>query len=218
MGQPQNVFYRNWTPSPRFTNCSRSFSYFSCTKLFAYAKALEMSLKTSTQETVYGLWFKTKTSRKHSSLVWKIQANSASWPSCSTTVWWLKYCLRCDWWCHCVKTALSGVNLNLKTVCLRWKKKSQTLKPMSSLFWKSKHQNYVQLFTNGSKVLENVAAAAVWSVAPNMSFSCRLRDHCYIYTPELQAILFALKQAYQSQESKFTIFSIPSLLCKRWKK
>ena len=52
-----------------------------------------------------------------------------------------------------------------------------------------------------------VAAAAVSSVAPNSPFSCRLRDHCSIYTAELQAILFALKQAYQSQERKFMIFS-----------
>ena len=87
-----------------------------------------MSLKTSTQETVYELCFKTKTSRKQSSLVWKIQANSASWPSCSTTVWWLKYCLRCDWWCHCVKTALSGVNLNLKSVCLWQQQKTKQKK------------------------------------------------------------------------------------------
>ena len=44
-------------------------------------------------------------------------------------------------------------------------------------------------------------------LAPNSPFSCRLRDHCSIYTAELQAILFALKQAYQSQEMKFMIFS-----------
>ena len=54
---------------------------------------------------------------------------------------------------------------------------------------------------------EKVAVAAVLSVAPNSPFSCRLRDHCSIYTAELQAILFALKQAYQSQERKFMIFS-----------
>ena len=54
-----------------------------------------------------------------------------------------------------------------------------------------------------------VAAAAVSPVAPNSPFPCRLRDHCSIYTAELQAIiiLFALKQAYQSQERKFMIFS-----------
>ncbi|WP_419633816.1 ribonuclease H family protein, partial [Thiolapillus sp.] len=71
----------------------------------------------------------------------------------------------------------------------------------------SRHQNYVQIFTDGSKVDEKVAAAAVSSVAPNSPFSCRLRDHCSIYTAELQALLLALKQAYQSQESKFMIFS-----------
>ena len=71
----------------------------------------------------------------------------------------------------------------------------------------SRHQNYVQIFTDGSKVDEKVAAAAVSSVAPNSPFSCRLRDHCSLYTAELQAILFALKQAHQSQERKFMIFS-----------
>ena len=54
---------------------------------------------------------------------------------------------------------------------------------------------------------EKVAAAAVSSIAPNSRFSCRLRDHCSIYTAELQAILFALKQACQFQERKFIIVS-----------
>ncbi|WP_419595494.1 ribonuclease H family protein, partial [Thiolapillus sp.] len=71
----------------------------------------------------------------------------------------------------------------------------------------SRHPNYVQIFTDGSKVDEKVAAAAVSSVASNSPFSCRLRDHCSIYTAELQALLLALKQAYQSQESKFMIYS-----------
>ena len=71
----------------------------------------------------------------------------------------------------------------------------------------SRHQNNVQIFTDGSKVDEKVAAAAVSSVAPNIPFSYRLRDHCSVYTAELQDILFALKQAYQSQERKFMIFS-----------
>ena len=70
----------------------------------------------------------------------------------------------------------------------------------------SRHPNYVQILTDGSKVHEKVAAAAVSSVAPNSPLSCRLRDHCSIYTAELQASLFALKQAYQSQERKFIIF------------
>ena len=70
-----------------------------------------------------------------------------------------------------------------------------------------RHPYYVQIFTDGSKVDEKIAAAAVSSVAPNSPFSYRLRDHCSIYTAELQAILFALKQAYKSQERKFMIFS-----------
>ena len=71
----------------------------------------------------------------------------------------------------------------------------------------SQHQNYVQICTDGSKVDKKVAAAAVSSVAPNIPLSCRLRDHCSICIAKLQSILFALKQAYQSQESKFMIFS-----------
>ena len=75
----------------------------------------------------------------------------------------------------------------------------------------SRHPNHVQIFTDGSKVDEKVAAAAVSSVAPNSPFSCRLRDPCSIYTADLQAILFALKQAYQSQERKFMIFFRPTI-------
>ena len=60
----------------------------------------------------------------------------------------------------------------------------------------SQHQNYVKIFTEASEVDEKVAAAAVSSVAPNSPFSRGLRDHCCIYTAGLQAILFALKQAY----------------------
>ena len=65
----------------------------------------------------------------------------------------------------------------------------------------------MQIYTDGSKVDEKVAAAAVLSVARNSPFACRLRDHCSIYTAELQIILFALKQVYQSKEKKFMIFS-----------
>ena len=63
----------------------------------------------------------------------------------------------------------------------------------------SRHPKYMQIYTDGSKVDEKVAAAAVLSVAPNSPFSCRLRDHCFIYTAELQAILFAFKQVHQSK-------------------
>ena len=39
----------------------------------------------------------------------------------------------------------------------------------------------MQIYTDGSNVDEKVAAAAVLSVDPNSPFSCRLRDHCFIY-------------------------------------
>ena len=64
-----------------------------------------------------------------------------------------------------------------------------------------------RFFTDGSKVDEKVATAAVSFFAPNSPFSCRLKDHCSLHTAELQAVLFALKQAYQSLESKVMIFS-----------
>ena len=70
----------------------------------------------------------------------------------------------------------------------------------------SRHQNYVQIFPDGSKVDEKVAAAAVSAVASKSAFSSRPREYCSVYTAELQAILFALKQASQSQERKFMIF------------
>ena len=97
-------------------------------------------------------------------------------------------------------------------ICLSFtKSKKDTTNPevykQAFLEITSRHQNHVQIFTDGSKVNEKVAAAAVSSLAPNSPFSCRLRDHCSIYTAELQAILFALKQVYQSQERKFMIFS-----------
>ena len=57
----------------------------------------------------------------------------------------------------------------------------------------SEHQNYVQTFTDGSKVDEKVTAAAVPSVASYSPFSCRLRGHCSVYTAEMQALLLALK-------------------------
>ena len=76
----------------------------------------------------------------------------------------------------------------------------------------SRQQNHVQIFTDGSKVDEKVATAALSSVAQNSPFSCWLRDH--------RSILFALKQAYQSQERKFVIFSdslSTSQTLRKWK-
>ena len=91
---------------------------------------------------------------------------------------------------------LLGVNLNLRSVLSLTKYKKDTTNPevykQAFLEITSRHPNYVHIFTDGSKVDEKVAAAAVSSGAPNSPFSCRLRDHCSNYTAELQAILFAL--------------------------
>ena len=67
------------------------------------------------------------------------------------------------------------------------------------------YQNYVQIFTDDSKVDERVVTAAVSCVAPNCPFLCRLRDYCSMFKADLQAMLFALRQAYQSQERIFQI-------------
>ena len=71
----------------------------------------------------------------------------------------------------------------------------------------SQHQNYVQIFMDGSKVNEKVTGAAVSSVAPNSLFTFPLRNDCSIYTAELKQSYFSLKQAYQSRERKLMIFS-----------
>ena len=106
---------------------------------------------------------------------------------------------------------LVHVGLSIFDKIKKQKEKKETANPevykQALLEITSRHQNYVQVFTYGSKVVEKVAAAVVSSVAPNSPFSCRLRDHCSIYTAEPQAVLFALKQAYQSQERKFMIFA-----------
>ena len=81
----------------------------------------------------------------------------------------------------------------------------------------SQHQNSVKIFTDGSKVDEKVTSAPVSSVAPFNPFSCRLRHHGTIYTAELQASLFALKKAYQSQESKFINLSESLSALQHWK-
>ena len=65
----------------------------------------------------------------------------------------------------------------------------------------SRHPKYMQIFTDGSKIDEKVAAAAVSSVAPNSPFSCRLRDHCSIYTAELQEFCLLLNK-YTSQKKR----------------
>ena len=93
-------------------------------------------------------------------------------------------------------TPLLGVCLKSKSVCLTIFLKDRTnpeIYKQSIFEMTSQHQLYVQIFGDGSKVDEKVAAAAVSSVAPNGPFSCRLRDqHCSIYTAELPAILICI--------------------------
>ena len=90
---------------------------------------------------------------------------------------------------------LLGVNLKLISVYLtKYLKKDSTNPEVYKQAFSeitSRHPKYMQIYT---KVDEKVAAAAVSSVVPNSPFSCRLRDHCSIYTAELQAILLVLKQ------------------------
>ena len=81
----------------------------------------------------------------------------------------------------------------------------QTLKHIKKSLFRNNIQtsDYVQLFTDGSNVDEKVASAAP---KPQRGPSGPLRDHCSVYTAELQKILFALKQAYQSKERKLFLF------------
>ena len=69
----------------------------------------------------------------------------------------------------------------------------------------SRHQTYVHIFTDGSKVDEKVAAAAVSSVASYSPFSCRLRDHGSIYTAELQASLFAFTPQWGAADAEIKV-------------
>ena len=82
----------------------------------------------------------------------------------------------------------------------------------------SQHQNYVQIFTDDLNVDEKFADAAVSSVAPNNPFSCRLRDHCSIYTAELKQS-YLLSNRHTNLKKINSWFSpIRYLLCKRCKK
>ena len=73
------------------------------------------------------------------------------------------------------------------------------------------------MYTDGPKADEKVAATAVSSVAPNSPISCRLRDHCSIYTAELQAILFALKQASVTRKEIHDFLRLALRFASAWK-
>ena len=63
------------------------------------------------------------------------------------------------------------------------------------------------IFTDGSKTEEGVAATAVSTKRINKHFTCRLPDDSSVYTAELRAILLALKHVYYSKEKSFLILS-----------
>ena len=63
------------------------------------------------------------------------------------------------------------------------------------------------VFTDGSKTEEGVAAAAVSTKRMNKPFTCWLPDDSSIYPAELRAILLALKHVYYSKEKSFLILS-----------
>ena len=70
-----------------------------------------------------------------------------------------------------------------------------------------KYSNLKHIYTDGSKAEELVAAAAVAGPDFKLILSKRLRNHCSIFTAELEAILLALKIVYQRGEENVLIVS-----------
>ena len=64
------------------------------------------------------------------------------------------------------------------------------------------------IFTDGSKTEEGVAAAAVSTKRINKTFTCRLPDDSSIHIVELWAILLALKHVYNSKGKSFLILIV----------
>ena len=94
--------------------------------------------------------------------------------------------------CFIVLFSIWTSDLSIFDKIFKKKKKKDTISPemykQAFLEITSRRQNYVQIFTDGLNVYEKVAAAAVTSVASNSPFSRWLRDHCSVYTPELQVL------------------------------
>ena len=129
-------------PSPRFMNCSGSFSYFSRIKT-----ACESTKDVWTIDMKTFLWTMSQSSKTcpnnlayscicepANSKLWKIQSDSASWLSNSTIVWGFKDWLRCGWWYHIVKHP--PWRQSEPQICLRQnlEKTAQTLKSINKLF------------------------------------------------------------------------------------
>ena len=74
---------------------------------------------------------------------------------------------------------------------------------------KEKYNNYKHIYTDGSKMDEKVAAAAV---TDSEIFVSRLADHSSIFTAEARAIDLALEHIKKTNEKNYMIFS-DSMLC-----
>ena len=94
-------------PSPRSANCSRSFPFLSCNKFLCESTGNVF------QKQVQGIYFDYLMSYKCSlqlcfwtakpKTFWKVQSDSSSWPTNSTTVLGIKDWPGYGWWHHCVK-------------------------------------------------------------------------------------------------------------------
>ena len=69
------------------------------------------------------------------------------------------------------------------------------------------YDGYTHIFTDGSKINEKSAAAAIVGKNLRDPLSCRLPDHSSIYSAELQAILLALKHVHYLEKRKFLVLS-----------
>ena len=79
------------------------------------------------------------------------------------------------------------------------KKIQQTRKYVNSSIYNLEYPLSENIFTDGSKTEEGVAATAVSTKRINKHFTCQLPDDSSIYTAELRAILLALKHVYYSK-------------------
>lgn len=66
---------------------------------------------------------------------------------------------------------------------------------------------YCRIFTDGTNSEDGNSEDAVSSRHPRRAFKRRLQDNSSGFTTELQAILLALKHAYQSSEKNFLILT-----------
>ena len=69
---------------------------------------------------------------------------------------------------------------------------------------KSNYPGYLCIYTDGSKINKNIAAAAV---SKDQSLSCRLPENSSIFTAELIALKLALEIIENSLQNKFLIVS-----------